>query len=299
MAKKEETKFRQGLITDTSLIREQMKAMNLTRDVDVQQIHLGNRQLEEVSDLRRYKYLSILYLNDNKIREVAFLSRNYNLTELHLNNNNLKSLAGGLKQLHSLKVLALHCNQLTELADIGSECKYMNCLNYLNLYGNPLAHHPYYRYFVIFTIPSLKHFDRIEVSEDERKTVNEIYDDKAETIRKSIAFGKRTEKQETQMPNEDYLNDRNQRYPVYTNSLTSDRSTRREITLSETNTLEILERTREMQKLNEEAAVTKRSMKRSVMQFSMFDWSGIKKHEEIRLGDDEGSIPTITTVKIK
>lgn len=40
-------------------------------------------------------------------------------------------------------------------------------------------------------------------------------------------------------------------------------------------------------------------MTRSVMQFSMFDWSGIKKHEEMRLGDDEQGAPTITTVKIK
>lgn len=41
-------------------------------------------------------------------------------------------MVGGLKQLHSLETLALHCNQLTELAEIGTECRYMNCLKYLS-----------------------------------------------------------------------------------------------------------------------------------------------------------------------
>ena len=61
------------------------------------------------------------------------LQENYSLTELYLQNNKLVELNNALHHLTSLRILLLHCNQLTILTDVVYELRYMQDLKVLSM----------------------------------------------------------------------------------------------------------------------------------------------------------------------
>ncbi|ESP04711.1 hypothetical protein LOTGIDRAFT_237258 [Lottia gigantea] len=175
------------------VITELLDQQSIKKDKDVEELYLAKRNLTEVCDLRQFRFLKYLWLNGNKLRRISCLEGNCRLVELYLQNNQLVSIDGALRHLTCLKLLFLHNNQLRKLDLVLNELKKMTCLDTLSLFDNPLSQEPDYRIHVLNSIKSLQILDRQEVSKSERDVTKKIYQQEAEHISQTIAFGRRTQ----------------------------------------------------------------------------------------------------------
>ncbi|XP_070565614.1 leucine-rich repeat-containing protein 72-like [Ptychodera flava] len=261
------------------LIKRQMKKQGIRKDVDVTQLYLADSNLEQVTDLSRFKMLNHLWLNGNKLRRINCLKVNYRLAELYLENNQLVDISGSLGHLTSLRKLMLQRNQLTKLEQTVREFRAMQSLKVLNLFSNPLAQEKEYRLYVIYHVPSVELLDRAEVLKEERDDGRQIYDQEREVLKQSIAFGRRCEGPPIRGVSLMELDDH------------SDFDPRREVANN----------FHSPPLANPEDAVTARAMKRSIMQYSVFDWSQVPKFEERRQKGPTDPVPTpqVITVRFK
>ncbi|XP_013384676.1 leucine-rich repeat-containing protein 72 [Lingula anatina] len=260
-------------------IKTQLEKQNIKRNVDVKQLYLSKCNLRDVSDLGRFKNLKYLWLNQNMLTSINFLANNYRLSELYLQENHLKEITGALKHLTSMEVLYLHNNQLTKLEKVVAEFRKMQNLKSLNLFSNPVAQEPDYRLFVISSIPSLELLDRQEITKDEKDRAREIYDQEQEEVRGTIAFGRRSqgppciyypsslEKQAPTNPVEFEIG--NNFYRNSPNYTTPD------------------------------DAVNARLLKKSVMQFSRFDWAKVPRGEQKRTSEEPFETPQVLTMHFR
>ncbi|XP_059150698.1 leucine-rich repeat-containing protein 72-like isoform X2 [Physella acuta] len=233
------------------VITEALQSKGIKKDKDVEELYLSNRNLNEMIDLKRFRYLTKLWLNGNKLREVNFLSINYHLCELYLHDNQLSSVSGCLQHLTCLVVLTLHNNQLTKLETVTKEFEKMKALSVLNLFNNPVAQEADYRMFVIRSCPSLTLLDRSEVTREESEMA--LQDE--ERVHVSLAFGRKSEgppsicypsrqvKSASARPATSQVGN-NKSYPTYENP---------------------------------EDAVNMRLLKKSLTMYSVFDWSRVPR----------------------
>ncbi|XP_050984741.1 leucine-rich repeat-containing protein 72 [Labeo rohita] len=163
----------------------------IQRDTDVTHLHLARRGLTYVPDLLRFSMLRCVWLNNNKIREVSRTSFNCCLTELYLQNNDIHSISGALRHLTCLRVLLLFNNQMRCLEETVSELKYMQDLHTLSLYLNPFTQDPEYCQYVLHHLPSVRFLDRKEVKEEERRRAFKLFSVERQRVFDSIAFGRR------------------------------------------------------------------------------------------------------------
>ncbi|KAM4027761.1 leucine-rich repeat-containing protein 72 isoform 2-T2 [Anomaloglossus baeobatrachus] len=175
------------------IIEEQIHHCGHKTDGDVCELYLGRRRLQDVCDLSRFRLLKYLWLNHNKISKVNFLSRNFRLTELYLNSNQLCDITGSLKHLSSLQTLMLHDNHLTNLRGSVKELRGMTDLRVLNLFHNPLAQDPGYRLTVIHHLPSVQLLDREHVTQKEREEAFQLFNPHRTAVVQSLGFGRRTD----------------------------------------------------------------------------------------------------------
>ncbi|XP_002735817.2 leucine-rich repeat-containing protein 72-like [Saccoglossus kowalevskii] len=260
------------------LIKEQMENEGIRKDIDVTQLYLADSDLQSVTNLSRFKMLKNLYLNGNKLRRINCLKFNYRLAELYLENNQLVDISGALKHLTSLHTLMLQRNQLTKLEETVQEFKAMQSLKVLNLFSNPLAQEHEYRMYVIHFVPSIELLDRSEVLKDEQDRANQLYQQEREVLKQSIAFGRRCEgppiRGATPVVEDNHIYDPKK---LVANNFHSP----------------------PLQ--NPDDAVTARANNRSVMQYSVFDWSKVPKLEERRQKEptDPAPVPQVITVRFK
>lgn len=186
--------------------------------------------------------------------------------------NELVDVSGALQHLTNLKILMLQSNQLTKLEDTVREFKYMQGLEILNLSKNPLAQESEYRHYTIFHIPSLKLLDRREVKKSERDAAFRLYHQERRTLLDTIAFGRRWENGPPQQAKDAPL--------------------------------QISPPLRDLEKLNrfekeDPNELPGRADRRSLMQYSHFDWSKVPRAEEQRLkkydttAEDNAQIVTV------
>jgi len=139
------------------------------------EIHLADRNLEEIINFDKFPNLECLWLNNNKLEKVEGLDTNFRLRELYLHNNRIKTLEGSIPNLLHLRTLSLNNNEIRDLEkNLEILVKYKQ-LTQLNLSENPVSEEPNYRLRVIHTIPSLQVLDRHVVTPEERVKAKEWY----------------------------------------------------------------------------------------------------------------------------
>lgn len=167
----------------------------------------------------------------------------------------------------------LHNNQLTKLDKVVKEFNKMQCLKTLNLFNNPVAQEPDYRFFVIHSVPSVDLLDRQEVLKGEKEAAKKVYEQDQEKIRETVAFGRRSEGP----PNLYYPGKEQHLTKFDTRDLGN--SFLRDSPLYASN----------------EDACNARRLKKSVTLYTTFDWSKIPRIEERRQTDSVFDSPEIIT----
>jgi len=258
------------------LIHTQLVKKKVKRDVDVKELYLADGNLKNVPDLAHFKNLQYLWMNGNKLERITCLHGNLRLSELYLQHNALKSICGALAHLTCLKVLLLHNNQLEKLDKVVHELRSMHTLHTLNLHNNPVWQEPEYRVYVVHRVPSVQLLDRQEVIKQERDVGRKLYDQTQETIKETIAFGRRS-----QGPPSIY-------YPGAADNVKKTEPVNYEIGNNFYRDNPVYS--------CEEQAVNARMMRRAVMEHTFFDWSRVPRADERRLSDKQFDSPqTITT----
>uniref|UniRef100_A0A3P9JGL1 Leucine-rich repeat-containing protein 51 n=1 Tax=Oryzias latipes TaxID=8090 RepID=A0A3P9JGL1_ORYLA len=128
------------------------------------------------------KYLShSLRLSNNSIADVSnlqcvlshFLVQPTSIGWLDLSFNKITSINVVLSELQELRVLYLHGNKISNLADVDILGQLMN-LHTITLHGNPVAYMEDYRNRVIFTLPHLKRMDFSAVTPQDHIWANDL-----------------------------------------------------------------------------------------------------------------------------
>ncbi|XP_039270984.2 leucine-rich repeat-containing protein 72-like [Styela clava] len=183
-----------------TVIQSYMRDNNIKRDDDVRDLYLGSCGLTDLDNLEQFRFLQHLWLQGNKLSQlclprnpdVSFVHINYRISELYLNDNDIKSISGMLHHLTCLKVLMLQNNQLDDLDETTLELRPMRTLHVLNMLYNPLSQVQGYRLHLIHFCPSVTLFDRQAVTAQERTAASQIYEEKQNAVKATIAFGRRS-----------------------------------------------------------------------------------------------------------
>jgi len=137
------------------------------------EVHLSDRNIEVLGNFQSFPNLEVLWLNNNKaistqLRRIDNLDLNFRIKHLFCENNRIHTLEGSLSHFKFLTTLLLGDNHLRNLDRLIEKLGKFTCLETLNLYGNPCAEEPYYRLKVVNAVPSLRVFDRHDVTVMER-----------------------------------------------------------------------------------------------------------------------------------
>ncbi|KAE8596389.1 hypothetical protein XENTR_v10016082 [Xenopus tropicalis] len=230
--------------------------------------------LKEVTDLSRFRMLKFLWLNHNKITRITCLSNNWQLSELYLNNNEICDITGCLKHLTSLHTLLLNNNRLANLQATATELKGMTNLQILSLFNNPLAQESSYRPYIIHYIPSVQRLDRQKVVQKERDNAFKIFNPERTAVIQSLGFGRRTDS-------------------VLATKSTSKSSLRKSVPSSGNDG--------SVDRKNPDAleVLLLRTYQRSLMQYSLLDWTKIPSARQKRTGEQPLDKPQLLTLKFR
>jgi len=179
------------------LIHNVLEKQGIHQEDKVIELYLGKHDLEEVNSLQRFRMLQRVWLNSNKLRDLftkntqqSFLRHNFRISELHLQCNELSTITGALSHLRCLQVLMLQKNQLADMSAVLQELLPLRALKVLNLFDNPMAQEEAYRLLTIHLLPSVDLLDRQEVKATERKAAYETYEPHQQAVKDSVAFGR-------------------------------------------------------------------------------------------------------------
>ncbi|EDO45572.1 predicted protein, partial [Nematostella vectensis] len=260
-----------------------LKKRKIGKDKDVVELYLAHRGLESMHDLKRFRNLQRIWLNGNKFRRLGCFQSNFYLTEVYLQDNMLIEVNGLLRHLTCLEVLMLNGNQLTKLTDVVHELRAMQRLHDLNLFNNPLAQDYDYRSYVIHRIKSLKILDRREVLQAERIKAQKKYEPDREMVKETVSFGRRVDG-----PPQKVF------YPPSSATFASpDTDNGKDHSFKECRS------PTPFGKEALESAIEDRSLRRSIVQYSTFDWSSVQLSEDKRLGREPAEQPRILTVRFR
>lgn len=141
---------------------------------DTIEIELSNRKVTKLVCFDQFENLEALWLNNNKLKRIENLDKNFRLKELYLSKNRITTLEGSLSVMKFLTVLLLDNNKLRNLDKQLSLLSKLPFLKNLNLFSNPLAEEPEYRYRVIFNMPKLQILDRHKITDFEKTKAEKI-----------------------------------------------------------------------------------------------------------------------------
>ncbi|XP_022205589.2 leucine-rich repeat-containing protein 51 [Nilaparvata lugens] len=117
-----------------------------------------------------------IWLNNNRIVSVDGLHKLINalleypsrLTWLDLSFNRIEFLSKDLKKFPSLRILYLHGNRIKDIKMVAFMLGVISTLRTLTLHGNPIDATPYYRNYILKTIPQLMSLDFVMITMSER-----------------------------------------------------------------------------------------------------------------------------------
>jgi len=132
------------------------------------EVHLADRELQELINFDKFPNLECLWLNNNKLEKIEGLDTNFRLRELYLQNNKLNTLQGSLINLVHLRTLDMRNNEIRDLDKALETLKDFKQLYQLDMSENPVAEEPNYRLRVIIAVPSLHVLDSHVVTTEEK-----------------------------------------------------------------------------------------------------------------------------------
>lgn len=105
---------------------------------------------------------------------------------IDLSFNKLKSLDELVTSYPNLRVLYLHGNQIEHLSQLKCLSNLKELRN-LTLHGNPVVDEPNYRFFLLSSLPKLKHLDFSAITKQDRISIR-ILLKRQESLRKNRSF---------------------------------------------------------------------------------------------------------------
>jgi len=275
------------------VIQELLANQNIHQEDNVIELYLGKQGLEEVNSLQRFRMLQRIWLNSNKLRDLfmkntqqSFLQHNFRVSELHLQCNELSTITGAISHLRCLQVLMLQKNQLANLSAVLQELLPLRALKTLNLFDNPMAQEEVYRLLTIHLLPSVNLLDR-QGSTDDRNVSNASYE-RSNTgrwqallvfwkFRREVKATERKAAYETYEPHQQAVKDsvafgRALSQASYENDAKQTRVNTADLPKTPTNFVDKI------------IKKTDPNDRRSLMQYTMFDWSRVPDSLQRRQG---------------
>jgi len=135
------------------LTREMVAEKHNLKGVDINQVKKMNMfdfMIDSIALVREMPSLEIVSLSENKISTLRDLAHCPNMQELYIRKNKIFDLqeVAHLSSLKNLKVLWFA--------------------------PNPCSEHPYYRPYIVRTIPSLQKLDNAEITKEERQAASRL-----------------------------------------------------------------------------------------------------------------------------
>ncbi|CAB3990020.1 leucine-rich repeat-containing 72-like [Paramuricea clavata] len=274
------------------------------RQNDITELHFGERDVQRIGSFGKFKNLQRLWLNGNKLRRINCLHENFRLTELYLQHNLLVDITGSLRHLTELQVLMLQGNQLKHLTDVIHELGRMQRLQVLNLFGNPLAQDYDYRNYVIHNIKSLQRLDRREILKKERVIAQKRYGDECyERLKETLAFGSRVPTTESKVSDSEVVSHRGVTAEKSAQCIQQDLCFDAAHTVISAEVDSMIQRSTLNLKKEKSKSFSERretqTGRRSLMEYTAFDWSAMPLSEERRLAEDSDQPMKVVTMYLR
>jgi Leucine-rich repeat (LRR) protein len=142
----------------------------------LEELNLEENQISTITGLESALYLKKLDLGKNRLTKLENVSHMVHLTQLSLEDNAIESL-DGLQALVNLMELYIGNNNVSVLKEV-KHLKEMPKMIILDLSGNPLCAHEFYRLYSVYYLQKLKVLDGAGVDVNERSLARERYSGK-------------------------------------------------------------------------------------------------------------------------
>ncbi|CAF0716822.1 unnamed protein product [Adineta steineri] len=265
------------LLIDTLKLSEQKSSPKVLIKKDVTTLHLDNREIRSIPSLEIFPKLVCLSIDGNHLQDLGFIKKNYTLAELYAGNNHISTVKGSLSQLTNLRVLHLQNNQISNINHLAHELRHLSALEDLNLFDNPITFVRGYKSTMIDLFPKLRILDRKTISNTDRaRAFTDRHPDRQEIFNR-FGFTFHIEPKQEQTSSGKRLRSS----PIVSN-----------VPIKETNR----NPKSQEQLLNE--AVRNRALRRSLTEYSQFDWSKVPTGAERRKMDADNAVTQPDVVSI-
>ncbi|CAF2526815.1 unnamed protein product [Rotaria sp. Silwood2] len=269
------------VLIDTLKLSEQKSDKKFLTKKDVLTLYLNNRGIRSIPSLSIFPHLNCLSIDGNHLQDLEFIKTNFALAELYAGNNHISNIKGSLNQLKNLRVLHLQNNQISNLNKLVYELRHLSALEDLNLFDNPVTFVQGYKSIIIDLLPKLRVLDRKTISNADRaRAFNDCHPDRKKVLNR-IGFAYHLESKQEQNSSE---------RPILFSSLPS--TTKSTVRIQEDNQNDQSHE----QLLNE--AVRNRALRRSLTEYSQFDWNKIPVGAEKRLMEAENAVTQPDVISI-
>ncbi|CAF1018532.1 unnamed protein product [Rotaria sp. Silwood1] len=269
------------VVIDTLKLSEQKLGKKVLAKKDVLTLYLNNRDIRNIPSLSIFPHLNCLLIDGNHLQDLDFIKTNLALAELYAGNNHISNIKGSLSQLKNLRILHLQNNQISNLDKLAYELRHLNALEDLNLFDNPVTFAHGYKSTIIDLLPKLRVLDRKTISNANRtEAFNDRHPDRKKVLNR-IGFAYHLEPKQEQNPLEKR---------IFFSSLPS--TTKSTVQIKENNQNDQSNE----QLLNE--AVRNRALRRSLTEYSQFDWNKIPVGAEKRLMEAENAVTQPDVISI-
>lgn len=152
---------------------------------NLKELYASFNQIDKIEEsIQGLNLLSKLWICENKISLIENIP--LSITELWLANNSIESIPQDIRKYINMENLNLGGNLICDFQDIYNlqtipKLKKLN-LSDVNFGDNPICQYIQYRILLIHFLPLLTNLDQIDILEEERKEVENLY------IKKTLYF---------------------------------------------------------------------------------------------------------------